>query len=258
MSIGEIRALTHVIANKEIALLKRYWVNTVSNTITTYVMFLIVFFGGSAVMGQAINDTLPGIIIGFFLWSLSWAAFDGPASSLSMEATWGTLEQLYMSPMGLRLILLIQLLIRLGIYLVISLIILGLMMVTTGKYLNVDLLSVVPLVLLSMGSAVGLGFGMGGLALIYKKISQTFLLLQFLLLFALAAPENPYVFQALPLALGNDLLRQSITEGLSLWELPTTDLTVLVMKAIAYLVIGGLFFEFAVRKAKHRGVMGHY
>jgi ABC-2 type transport system permease protein len=258
VTVGETRALVRVVAGKQVALLKRYWINTASNLLTNYVMFLVVFLGGTAAAPAQVDNSLGGIIVGFFLWSLSWSAFQGPASGLTDEAQWGTLEQLFASPLGLRRILAVDLVVSLAVSFVTGILLLALMMVTTGTYLVVDVLTVVPLVALSLCSAAGLGFVMGGLALVYKRISQAFLLLQFLFLGALAAPAEPVILQALPLALGNDLLRTAMSEGRHLWELPTGALLALLGKAVAYLGVGAVAFRIAVREARRRGVMGHY
>lgn len=257
MSLAETMALARVVVEKELTLLRRYWVNTASGILSSYVMFLLVFFGGRTVGGVALEDSLGGVIVAFFLWSLSWSAFTGPANSLRQEAEWGTLEQLHASPLGLRRVLALDVLVSLGVGLFTSLLFLGAMLLTTGTALAVDLPTVVPLVALTMCSAVGLGFAAGGLALVYKRIGNAFLLVQFGLLGALAAPSGlPY--QALPLAYGNDLLRVAMSDGVRLWEFSSLAVGALVLKAIASLAVGGLVFGLAVRSARRRGVLGHY
>lgn len=258
MRVNGTLALARAVVGREVALFKRYWVNSASGILTTYLMFLLIFFGGrAAVGGTALNDSLSGIIVGFFLWSLSFSAFQTPANAVSNEAQWGTLEQLYMSPLGLNLVIILKALSDLAIGAATSLILLGLMMITSGTFLTINVVTVGLLILFTMCSALGFGLAFGGLAIIYKRISNVFLLVQFLFLGALAAPSTT-PFQLLPLALGNDLLRRAMETGIRLWELPIADLVLLVSKAAVYLLGGLLVFTLCVRKAKRDGVMGHY
>lgn len=255
---SERAALARVIFEKHFTILKRYFLNTAGGVAVTYIMFALVFFGGRSAAPGTINNSLAGIIVGFFLWTMSFGAFQDPSQSLIEEAQWGTLEQLYMSPVRFTELLTYRIGFNLLVNLVTGLVMLVLMMVTTGKYLSVDLVTVIPLVVLSLCSAVGLGIGLGGVALVYKRVSNIFLIVQFLFIGALAAPSKPYVFNLLPLALGNDLVRKSMEQGVRLWELPTTDLAVLVVKAVAYLAVGYLVMIKMVGVARERGVFGHY
>ncbi|SDJ34984.1 ABC-2 type transport system permease protein [Halovenus aranensis] len=251
-------ALTRAVLGREIALFKRYWINSLSGILTTYIMFLMLFFGGQAAVGDtAIDDSLAGIIVGFFLWSLSFSAFQTPATAVSDEAQWGTLEQLYMSPFGLNRVMALKAVADLAIGAITSILLLVLMMVTSGTFLAFNVGTVSVLVVLTMCSALGLGLAFGGVAIIYKRISNVFLLVQFLFLGALAAPPDPQ-FHLLPLAFGNDLLRGAMETGTPLWEIPAADLVFLGTKAAVYLLVGFVVFSACVRKAKRDGVLGHY
>lgn len=256
--LSERTALARVVFEKHFTILKRYFLNTAGGVAVTYIMFALVFFGGRSAAPGTISDSLAGIIVGFFLWTMSFGAFQDPSQSLVEEAQWGTLEQLYMSPLRFTELLTYRIVFNLLVNIVTGLVMLVLMMVTTGKYLSVDLVTVVPLVILSLCSAVGLGVALGGIALVYKRVSNIFLIVQFLFVGALAVPSKPYVFNLLPLALGNDLIRKSMEEGVRLWELPTTDLVVLVAKAAVFLAIGYLIMIRMVGVARERGVFGHY
>jgi ABC-2 type transport system permease protein len=251
-------ALARAVAGREAALFKRYWINSLSGLAATYIMFLLLFFGGRATVGgTAIDNSLAGLIVGFFLWSLSFSAFQTPAANIADEAQWGTLEQLYLSPFGLTRVIALTAVVDLAIGAGTSLVLLVLMMFTSGTVLAVNLGTVGVLVVLTMCSALGLGVAFGGLALLYKRISNVFLLVQFLFLGALAAPPT-MPFQLLPLALGNDLLRAAMQTGLPLWDLPPLAVLVLAVKAAVYLLSGFAVFRVCLRKARRDGVLGHY
>ncbi|MEZ3117039.1 ABC transporter permease [Halobaculum sp. MBLA0147] len=257
MSLAETYAMVHVVFEKEVALLRRYWLNTLSNVATTYVMFLLLFLGGQSVAPATLDDSLAGVIVGFFVWSLSWSAFQGPAQTITREASWGTLEQLYASPLPFRTVLSAEVFAGLLVNTITSGLLLLAMMVTTGRYLTLDLLTVVPLTVATVVPVVGLGLAAGGLALLYKRISQLFLLVQFCFLVAVAIRGRGLV-RLLPLNLGTALLTRTMADGEPLSAMPVAELGLLVGKAVGFLVVGGVVFGYCLRVARRRGVLGHY
>jgi len=250
-------AVVRVVFAKYLTILKRYWFNTAAGLLTNYIMFAFAFFGGQAAAPSLVQDHLAGIIVGFFVWAMSWGAFQQSAQHLTQEAQWGTLEQQYMTPVGITWVLAARVAANLAVTLVTGATVLVAMMATTGRWLALDPLTVVPLAALTMGSAAGLGFAFGGLALVYKRISSVFLIVQFLLLGAINAPDT-VLADLLPLSLGTDLLHHAMAENVPLWELPVADLVVLVAVTAGYLVFGLAALRYAVRVTRRRGIMGHY
>ncbi len=53
------------------------------------------------------------------------------------------------------------------------------MMATTGKWMNLDFVSLVPLLAITLLGAYGFGFALGGLALVFKRIQALFQIMQF-------------------------------------------------------------------------------
>jgi ABC-2 type transport system permease protein len=251
------RALARAVTEKELLLLRRYWLNTAGGLVTNYVMFAVVFFGGQSAAPGALTDTLAGIIVGFFVWSMSWSAFQTPSQGLMREARWGTLEQLYASPHGLGRVLAVRIAVTLTISLVTGSIVLVAMMATTGRWLALDLLAIVPLSVMTLLPAVSLGFAFGGIALLHKRVENIFLVVQFLFLAGLGAP-NTWVTDLLPLSLGTDLLTTAMRDGVSLLALPHADLALATTLAVAYLALGAVTFRAALLRARREGVMGHY
>lgn len=247
------------LARKRVVILKEYPVNTLMTLVVTYTFFAAIFFGGQAVAGPAFTDTLPGIIVGFFVWTMAITAFAGSARSIMQEAQWGTLEQLYMSPYGFDRVILVNAVVRVLESLAWGVVILAAMLATTSQTLTLDALTILPLVVLTIASPLGIGFVFAGLALVYKRIENLFGLLNFGLLFLVAAPvdQNP-ILAVLPLSQGSALLRTAMTEGVPLWELPAGDLVVLVATAVGYVLAGMLAFGFAERRARRDGLLGQY
>lgn len=244
---------------KKAILLIRYPVNTLSQFGTIYLLFAVIFYGGTAVAPTAITDSLGGIIVGYLLWSLSIAAFSGLSWNVTREAQWGTLEQLYMSPFGFGRVVVVKTVVNVLEAFFWGATVLAFMLVTTGQSLSIDPLTVVPLGALAVAPAVGIGFVFGGLAIRFKRIESAFQLVQFAFVALIAAPVAQYPFlKWLPLAQGSQLLQVAMRDGVALWRLPAGELGVLVVTAVGYLVLGYAAFQYCQTWARREGVMGHY
>jgi ABC-2 type transport system permease protein len=80
------------------------------------------------------------------------------------------------------------------------------MMLVSGRWLNLDPLTVVPLVMLAVAPIVGLGFLMGGLALLYKRVENLFGIITFGFVGLITAPVEQFeLLKLLPLAQGSHL-----------------------------------------------------
>ena len=251
--------LFEALARKRVVILKEYPVNTLTQLVVTYMFFAAIFFGGQAVAGPAFTDTLPGIIVGFFVWTMAITAFAGSARSIMQEAQWGTLEQLFMSPFGFGRVMLGKTAVNLAEAFLWGAVTLAFMLLVTGQSLALDPLTVLPLGVLAVMPAVGVGFVFGGLAIRFKRIENAFQLVQFLFIGLISAPVGEYpVLKWLPLAQGSYLLRWAMEDGTALWELPADELGVLVVTAALYLGLGYAAFTYCQRWARSEGVMGHY
>ncbi|WP_254537736.1 ABC transporter permease [Halomarina litorea] len=258
-AVRETVVLARAVAYKSLVLRVRYAFNTVTSLVTIYVFFALLVFGGRELAPQAIANTLDGIVVGFFLLLMATVAYADLSWDLTREAQWGTLEQLYMSPQGFGRVVAV----KTGVNLLVSFgygaVLLALMVATTGVSLALDPLTVVPLGLLTLASAVGVGFALGGLALVFKRIENLFQLVQFAFVALVALPvEEAPVLKLLPLSLGSHLLRRAMGEGVALWDLPTGDLALLCLTAAGYLGCGYVLFRRLSREARRRGTLGQY
>lgn len=244
---------------KTLLTMRRYLFNTVSMMITLYIVFCIMFFGAQALGGPDMGDTLEGLIVGYLVWMLALMAYSDLSWYIFNEAQAGTLEQLYLTPAGFHRVNLAYLASNLALHLVLLLAMLGLMLITSGQKLHLDFISILPLLLLTVGSATGIGFVMGGLALVYKRIQASLQILQFVFVIFLTVPIGRYpMAAALPLATGNSLLRQVMVQGLRLWELPGADLLILALNSFAYLALGFWVFSRCEAVARRDGLLGQY
>lgn len=251
--------LFRAILRKQILLLVRYPVNTGSELLGLLFIFGIIIVGGQAVYGAAINNELSGIIVGFFLFTMAYSAFEEMAWTVTYEAQWGTLEQLIMSPYGIWRILAMQMTANLLVSGLYGAVMLSIMLVATGKAVALDLVTVVPIVLLAIATATGLGFIFSGIALLYKRIESLLLLVEFGLLGVIAIPIglSPLV-KLLPIAQGNYMLHRAMNDGVRLWEFPAVEIGWLALTAVGYLVAGYLVLQYALKRGRQKGVLGHY
>lgn len=253
--------LAVAVFEKQLILLRRYWINTAMLLVTTYIFFAMIFYGGQSVAGAAIGDgTLDGIVVGFFLFTATVSAYFGIAGNVMREAQWGTLEQLAMSPFGIGRVMAVKSVWNVSISVGIALVLLVVMLVTTDRSLHLDPVTIVVLVVLSILSVVGVGFVFAGLSLLYKRIENVSQLMQFAFIGLIATPaaDGRASLAALPLSQGSALLQAAMTENVRLWEFPVADLAVLVGVGVGYLVVGYVVFHVFVRRARRLGVLGHY
>jgi len=254
-----IRALVSVVARKRYLLLVRYPVNTASQFLTVFAFFLAIFFAGSAVAGASLTDSIDGIIVGFFLWTLATVAYSGLAWNVTREAQWGTLERLFMSPHGFGRVMGVKTSVNVAESFLWAAGMLVLMLATTGRRLAVDPLTVVPLGLLTLGSVVGIGFVFAGLALVYKRVENVFQLVQFGFIGLIGAPvEAVPALRALPLSHGSYLTRRAMADGVRLWAFPAWELALLAVTSVLYLLAGYAVFVLAQRRARREGLLGQY
>jgi ABC-2 type transport system permease protein len=261
---GRLATLLWAVVYKRFLLIVRYPLNLAAQLLSVYGFFAVVFFGGRAAargMGAvgALGETLDALVVGWFLWTMAVSAYFGLAQNVTQESQWGTLEQLYMSPYGFGTVMWSKVVANLLNSLLWGAFILVAMLLTTGRALTVDLLTVVPVSLLALASVVGLGFVFAGLALVYKRVENVTQLMQFALIALVAAPVAEVgALRYLPLAQGSAMLQRAMREGVRLWEFPVADLALLVGTAVGYALGGYLVFRYCAGVARRRGVMGHY
>lgn len=247
-------------------LMIRYRVDFVAQIVGMYLFFVVIFYGGQAAVENvadagigALGSTLDALIVGWFLWTMAQAAYFSLAGEVTQESRWGTLEQLYMSPHGFGTIMLTKVCVNVILSLAMGAVMLALILLTTGRTLSLDILTIVPIAVLSLCSVLGLGFVFGGLTLIYKKITSVGQLMQFVILGLVAAPVAEFsALSVLPLVQGSAMLQAAMRDGVRLWEFSPLELGLLAGTAVVYFLIGYVVFQLCSHVARDRGVMGHY
>ena len=253
------RDLTKAVLYREYLIFVRYPANAVGGLVFSIIFFALLFYGGRMLAGQALSDSIEGIIVGYFLWTLSVGAYSSISNDIGSEVQWGTLERHIMTPFGFAPVALLKGVAKVVRTFLISTVILGIMLVITGTTLQIDVLTTVVVAVLSITSVLGLGFAAGGSSVLYKRIGNWLNLLQFGFIVLISAPAFDLGWtRFLPLAQGSALLQRAMREGTHLWQFPLFDLVVLVGTAVVYLGFGYLVFQRATRRARRLGVLGDY
>ena len=240
--------------------LRRYLPNTISLVVTFYVIFLAMFLGIS-VIGDPANAeaNLRFAIVGNAFWFLLLMGVSSMGWELTTEATRGTLEQLAMSPVGLRAILAARMVGTLLVNLVITSAMLVLTMLTAGQWLSFDLPLLAAILAPTFVAVVGLGYAVAGLALVYKQISALLQVLQFVFLaFAFVPLSVAPWLELAPVVKGIDMIRLALVEGVALHAFGVRDWASLALNGAVYLGLGLLAFGLAERRATARGLLGQY
>lgn len=257
--MSEYLTLATAVARKELVVRYRYFLNTLGSFLMLYILFLLVFFGGREFGVQAVTQSTTGIVVGVFLFAVAQIAFSRIAFDVTDEAQWGTLERLFLTPFGFETILVLKSAVTVVITLVIGGVFLAAMLLVAGVSLSAPPVTVLVVGAGALSSVVGLGFVLGSLAILYKRVENLFNLLQFGFVAVLAAPLDAHpVVQFLPLSFGNHLLGVVIRENRPLWALPPSDLLFLFGHGLAYVLVGVVCVRYVAGVARDRGALSHY
>jgi ABC-2 type transport system permease protein len=238
----------------------RYPVEAVVGVVAYYGIFLVLFLGAKTFGGPnvATGDTLSAIAIGYIVFLLAQQSYQQFQGQVLQESMAGTLEQLALSPYGLYSVLMVDFIAQALLMTAIFGVVIVPIMATTGRWLHFDVLSVVPLVVLTMAGVVGFGLVMGGLGLVFKRVGTLGGILSLGFLPLVAAPIDRYpLLKLLPVGHGNVLLRDVLVESRSVFDQPL-ELLILVGVSAVYVVLGSLVFLAMDRRARDRALLGQY
>ena len=239
----------------------RYLFNFLSAIITMSLVFLLMFYGVRAVGAGALDlgGTLDGLFTGYIVWMIVLNGYQDLAFNVATEAQTGTLEQLYLSPVGYKWLAFFSGSLNALISLAMISVITAIMVLTTGQELHLDILSILPVYIGVYIQAYGLGFVLGGLALMFKRIQSFFQVVTFGVIGLFMIPWSKYPWaKYLPFTMGQHLLQEIMMEGMKFTQAPKGDLAVFAVATIAYFLAGLGVFSMAETKAKAMGLLGQY
>ncbi|WP_243355655.1 ABC transporter permease [Bacillus litorisediminis] len=245
---------------REVIVLTRYWPNTVSMLITFYCIFLMMFFGIQIVGDPTTMETnVQYVIVNYIFWYLAMLAMQNIGWVVSNEATLGTLEQLYMSPMGAWKILLARIIGDTIVHPGILVFLLLLSMWTAQTSLHLNAVSLLPVLMVTLFSMYGISFMIAGLAIIIKQINAFLQILQFVFMGLTFVPLSVAPFlEFAPFVKGVDMIRKMMIDGAALSSFSVLDYVSLLVNAAFYLLIGLLVFFKCEKTAMEKGVLGQH
>ncbi|MEW6608170.1 MAG: hypothetical protein AB1414_12125 [bacterium] len=254
---------------KDYIFIKRYPMEAIGGICCVYLMFLGIFYSAKFAYGNQepifLGNTPEGWILGYLIWLFAAAATTYMSEQWHNEALTGLLEQLYISKSGPIYILLARVL---SVFLYISVIFpifFYIFQLSTGIYLELKLISTLPIFILTFLGLCGFGFFLAGMTLIFKRIGPLFLIVPiFPLGLAIFPIEDLSVNLQrltlfLPLIYGVKLIRLTILQDQNFIVLfRNGEIVILLLNSIFYLFLGILWYKMADKIARNKGLLAHY
>lgn len=240
--------------------IKRYLPNTISELVIFYFVFLG-FFLGIALIGDPENSdyNTQVVIVNYIFWYLVLSVTQGIALEISNEASRGTLEQLTMTPYNLSFILITRMISKLILSMISITILLVLAMLTSQQKLNLDLLSIMPILLITLLGVIGLGFIISSITLVYKQSGYIVQLFQFIAMGMTFIPLTVLpILKYAPFIYGLQLIREITINNSSIFSLTVSDFVFLIINSLIYFIVGLYVFNRSEKFAKSKGLLGQY
>lgn len=249
---------------------KGFWLlwNYRFNSLAELFVMGFVFVGASFLLGRGQFDSIEvsSMLLGYVVWYFAMTAISNMSHNLMEEARTGTLEQMFMSPVPMGVILLG----RVFAVLVTATAQIAIMAIAVALLLKLQIPmrpAGVPILLLTIMGLLGFGFVVGGLTLIYKQVYAIANLLQNAFVFLTGALLPVSLFPAwmqfltklLPSTQGIIVLRNVVLDNQSLlatWN--DGSLLLLIINSSIYFVGGWLFFIWCENIARQQGTLGQY
>jgi len=237
-------------------------------TFLQLVMMGIVFIGIGFIIGggQLSTGQLTYTLIGYSMWLYSSIVISGMCRDLLGEAQAGTLEQIFMSPVPVSLVLIGRSFATL-ITATINILLFTIVILLALK-VNISLQwQGLVIFIITMAGLFGFGFIIAGATLIFKRVGELAGLTANALLFLngsmLPVEQFPnwlaLFAKTLPTTQGIILLRDTLLKMQPLYELwQDGSLVLLCSQSIIYFGGGLLIFTWCVRRAKLQGTLGYY
>lgn len=251
---------------REFIIHRRYWLNQLSFALTVYLFFVIVVAMGAAVTGQAVSpQAQAATLVGMLVWQLSLGCFGVLGWSFYNEAASGTLEHLYLSPLGVTAVFVARSVANFLTTLSVMLVSGALAMLTTGVRLLLPLPELAAILPLAVAGTYGFGFMLAALTLTFKRTQQLMNLTQFFFLFftgSIVPLEHTHPLvrafgETLPVTAGIRALRAVTIHGARLAEVGG-DLAAMAASSAFWLAVGILVYRLADGRARLRGSIGQY
>lgn len=236
-------------------LARRYWVETLLG-----LGFMLSLFGGLllAVLkasGQSLDQGgADGLIVGFAVWLFASSATHGICKDIQEETEQRTLEQLSLAPLPLRSLLALRCALSLTSSLLLTALTLALIVWLTEGRVQFSL-GVLAMALAGAPALVGVSFALAGAMLMVKRGELLMVASYPVVMGLVALPAFPLnAWAALPYALSAAAAR-AMAAGAQpeLWTWGWV-----AVNSLLYLALGMSLFQWALKRARKLGVLGHF
>jgi ABC-2 type transport system permease protein len=255
-------------AVKGVLLILSYRFSNVAYLATFVFVFIgIGFFTGG---GRLQAESLESALLGYLIWFFGVKVVEHMAFMLSEEARAGTLEQMFMTPAPLGLVMVGRALGTLAVAAVQAAIIGGSLILLLRLPLRFDPAAVAagaPVFALTLVGLFGFGFGAAGLTIVFKQIGPVVNMVQNLLLFLSGAllpvdrlpPALEAFARTLPTTQGIAVLREVVFGGSSLADVwADGSLPWLTFHSALYFFLGWVVYARCEAVARRQGTLGQY
>jgi ABC-2 type transport system permease protein len=241
---------------------KRYPAEAIGGVFIITSVFYGLFLSTQYIAGPGLKlgDRLDSIIVGYILWTMVTFILFDIAGNLQNEAQTGTLEQLFLAAYSAPRVLFNRAVANLIVQFLIIGVILLIIMTLTGRFLAFPIALILPLLSIIF-AGYGLSFIVGSLTLMFKRVQQLLVIVQFSLLFLLTAPTEEWTGTAkivgylLPMSPGAGLLRDLMARQI---DLDGSRLAIAFLNGGVYFAIGVGIFRITERHTKRHGKLGGY
>ena len=245
-------------------LLWSYRYNSIAELVTIAIMFIGLSFLLSR--GQMNSAEVSSTLLGYLVWFFGITAISNMSFNLTEEARAGTLEQMFMSPVPITVIV-IGRVFAMMVVAVAQVFLVGLsIMLLMGLEIPLRWEGI-PIFFVTIFGFLGFGFIIGGITLLYKQVHSIAGLIQNTLIFLTGAIVPVSVFpnwlefftQLLPSTQGIIVLRDVVLEDQSLFAVwQDGSLILLFLNSGLYFVGGLLIFTLCENIARRQGNLGQY
>jgi ABC-2 type transport system permease protein len=225
----------------------------------------MVFAGSGFAQGAVSPDMKANLFIGMMAWQLAMGSVGVMGWSFYNEAAAGTLENIYLSPLGTTTILLARSVASFLQDLVVMMVSAALAVVTMGIQIDLPLLEIAVLLPMTVAGVYGMGFLFASLTLTFKRTQQFLQIFNFIFMIftgALVPLDSMHwamkaVCQMFPMTAGIQALREVTINGARLGDIGGLMMQMTVA-TVGWLLIGMFVYHMADRRARLRGSIGQY
>ena len=239
----------------------RYKVNTVVGIAFMTAFCFAIIYGISLFSGEKMESASKMTVIGgYILWVIMMNNHITITSTISSEATLGTLEQLYINTSNIYLYLIMKCMSTfmvsvISLYgIVISIFLFG------GLPLDVRILEILPIIMLGIPALWGISLAIGSLALVFKKIESVTSIVSIVLITTIPVivQKSAVAGLVLPFGMANRLSQEIIRGDLSLLGVSPSDIALIIANDLSYLLLGIGLYSISEMYAKKNGKLAHH